>query len=221
MTNSHVCPVCKTKKELTNENWYFLTRGNKTKRASRCRKCTTIYALRMYYKKRDGLTIPKDKENKRCPGCKETKPRTKDYWHIMKPTPFYKTPQLGSYCRKCVVVRTAKWREENPTMRKASDLRKTFGISYDEYMVMWKEQGGVCFVCKQPQVKRRKYLDVDHDHSTGAIRGLLCEPHNQAIGMFKDNPAWLRAAADYIENPPIKGKTIPGNLIQFPVAAQS
>jgi len=42
-------------------------------------------------------------------------------------------------------------------------------------------------------------LSVDHCHATGRIRGLLCAKCNQAIGLMKDNPIFLRRAADYVE----------------------
>ncbi|WDH80177.1 endonuclease domain-containing protein [Microbacterium esteraromaticum] len=63
-----------------------------------------------------------------------------------------------------------------------------------------------CDICKQPERAMRngvvKLLALDHDHATGAWRGVLCQRCNQAIGMFRDNPQLLRLAADYVENPP-------------------
>lgn len=64
----------------------------------------------------------------------------------------------------------------------------------------------VCDICGQPERTKRngvvKLLAKDHDHRTGAWRGLLCQRCNQAIGMFSDNPLLLRRAAEYLENPP-------------------
>lgn len=53
-----------------------------------------------------------------------------------------------------------------------------------------------CAVCGEPPTRRR--LDVDHDHKTGAVRGLLCSDCNIALGKFRDDPDRLRAAADYL-----------------------
>jgi hypothetical protein len=44
-----------------------------------------------------------------------------------------------------------------------------------------------------------KALHIDHDHTTGVVRGVLCRPCNHAIGLLLDDPARLRAAANYIE----------------------
>jgi len=46
---------------------------------------------------------------------------------------------------------------------------------------------------------RKKQLDVDHCHTTGEVRGLLCNRCNTGIGQFKDNPNILRSAARYLD----------------------
>ena len=94
-------------------------------------------------------------------------------------------------------------REQFPLFWKESDLQRKFGISLAEYGKMLVAQGGKCAICEQEETEKRdgvlKSLAVDHDHETGAVRGLLCSPCNQAIGKLKDDPAILRRAADYIE----------------------
>ena len=83
-------------------------------------------------------------------------------------------------------------------------LQRKFGITGKEYDVMLAKQGGVCSVCKKAETHthksgKLKKLAVDHDHETGAVRGLLCFNCNQGIGRLKDDPELLRAAADYLE----------------------
>lgn len=86
-----------------------------------------------------------------------------------------------------------------------------------EYDDLLREQGGVCAICKRPErlmaaggnrfkpgavVERTgevRALSVDHDHSTGKRRGLLCHDCNTGLGKLKDDPSLLRAAATYIE----------------------
>lgn len=79
-------------------------------------------------------------------------------------------------------------------------LERKFGITRAEYDAMLATQDGVCKLCdgKDPYPGSRA-LSVDHDHTTGKIRSLLCTHCNSGLGMFKDSPELLRAAADYIE----------------------
>jgi hypothetical protein len=63
-----------------------------------------------------------------------------------------------------------------------------------------------CDICGARETLTRgghvRRLNIDHDHQTGALRGVLCSRCNTALGMFGDDPAKLRAAAAYLENPP-------------------
>jgi uncharacterized protein with PIN domain len=81
-------------------------------------------------------------------------------------------------------------------------LKRNYGITYTDYMVMHKEQNGKCSICNQEgfamnpnQVK----LVVDHDHETGEVRGLLCHNCNRALGLFKDNVSFLQTAIKYLD----------------------
>lgn len=72
------------------------------------------------------------------------------------------------------------------------------------YLDIVERQGGACAVCRSTRPRRKKMrLCVDHDHSTGAIRGLVCNACNLAIGFARDNPELLRKLATYLEQPPI------------------
>lgn len=99
--------------------------------------------------------------------------------------------------------RTAEFGRNRETYRN-QQLRKNFGITLDDYRAMLTEQQGLCRICNQAETKIRAgrliALAVDHDHVTGAIRGLLCNNCNHGLGHFKDSPDLLRRAALYIEN---------------------
>lgn len=94
-------------------------------------------------------------------------------------------------------------RERNPLRHRVREYRNKFGLTLEEYFKMHDAQGGACASCGFPETERRngkiRWLAVDHCHSTGAIRGLLCGNCNQGIGRFRDDPKLLRAAADYLE----------------------
>ncbi len=61
------------------------------------------------------------------------------------------------------------------------------------------EQGGGCAICHGPQIATGRAFDIDHNHITKQVRGLLCNLCNTAIGKFEENPVLLRRAADYLE----------------------
>lgn len=74
---------------------------------------------------------------------------------------------------------------------------RKYGITGDEFRKIAKKQKGKCPICKR---KLDKNPSVDHNHVTGKIRGLICNPCNLAIGNAEDSPDRLRAMANYLEN---------------------
>ena len=82
----------------------------------------------------------------------------------------------------------------------AARVQSTYGLGPGEYETLFAAQNGVCAICKTP---RRYRLNVDHDHKTGVVRGLLCRLCNgRLLTAARDKPEVLRSAADYLESPP-------------------
>ena len=79
----------------------------------------------------------------------------------------------------------------------AERLMSQFGMTIADYNALLARQNGACRICKTKPAGRR--LAVDHCHLTDTIRSLLCNNCNLGVGNFKDNPALMREAADYIE----------------------
>jgi len=81
-------------------------------------------------------------------------------------------------------------------MRKmrADHLMRKYGITVEQYDAMLEGQGGGCFICGRPP-RPDISLHVDHDHSTGQVRGILCFCCNNALADFQDDPALLGEAA--------------------------
>ena len=94
-------------------------------------------------------------------------------------------------------VYKAKYRE-NGVSNTDTDyyMRSKYGISLDDYNRMLAEQNGGCAVCGVEPTKRRHH--IDHDHETGAVRGLLCHQCNLALGCVSDDPDRLLALAAYL-----------------------
>jgi hypothetical protein len=76
-----------------------------------------------------------------------------------------------------------------------------YGLTLAEFDAMVRRQSGRCLICAAPgdPAKPNCGLVVDHDHSSGEVRGLLCDRCNRGLGLFRDAPHVLRAAAQYLE----------------------
>ena len=77
-------------------------------------------------------------------------------------------------------------------------LKTQFGISLEDYKSMLDKQYGRCAICGLDIVPIGGYLCVDHNHSTGKVRGLLCHSCNLGLGWFKDDMARLQQAIEYL-----------------------
>lgn len=77
-------------------------------------------------------------------------------------------------------------------------LLAQYGLTPADYDRMHEEQNGLCRICLRPEPVPGRLLAVDHCHSTGVVRGLLCGDCNRGIGMFKDDPLRLLRAVEYL-----------------------
>lgn len=122
---------------------------------------------------------------------------------------------LFPHCRSCVSAynkeyrrkhraacrrRTREWYANNTEKAALSArryyLKKTFGLTPEDYEAMAAQQQGKCAICGgEPN---RKYLSVDHCHDSGEVRGLLCETCNTGLGHFQNDPRLMRTAIGYL-----------------------
>lgn len=94
-------------------------------------------------------------------------------------------------------------RERVRKAQRARDLRlqRTYGITSEQYKAMFVCQSGKCAICRRPPKKMP--LNVDHDHKSGLVRGLLCWTCNhRLLPAAADTPERLARAADYLARPP-------------------
>ena len=108
------------------------------------------------------------------------------------------------------IYQKKKWRRENPdfdrlrywankdTERERHLIRK-YGVTLTEYARLLDLQGGKCAICERTETSKRMF-DVDHDHITRAVRGLLCSSCNRVLGHAHDSAERLRKAADYLDS---------------------
>lgn len=96
-----------------------------------------------------------------------------------------------------------RYDEKGPIIRHER-RRRLYGIDPQLYLDLLEKQNGLCAICDNPAGNflngKPRALSLDHDHTTGRVRGLLCSKCNFALGLMQDNPALLKKAADYLNN---------------------
>lgn len=105
-------------------------------------------------------------------------------------------------CHKRDAISNKRWRDKNPVrVRKYSSaaslkhrLRAIYDLSVEEYQEMQRQQNGLCAICL-----RQKLLEIDHDHISGKVRGLLCRKCNLGLGCFADDPTQFQRVLDYLD----------------------
>jgi len=135
---------------------------------------------------------------KTCSGCKTEKPASEFYKANCK-----SADGLQAWCKVCARNAATAYRKRNPKagyeIRRRSVLKIVYGLSEQEYDAMLEQQNNACAICFVPAWLEDRRLAVDHDHDSGKVRGLLCARCNRGIGLFDDEPARLRSAAEYLE----------------------
>lgn len=147
------------------------------------------------------LNTPPDSGSSRtCRTCGATK--ILDEFYVVNRTKGYRS---GS-CRTCWRGRDAK-REKTDAYRlarKASSLRRKYGLSLDDLVALIDAQGGRCAVCLSDLTSSK--MDVDHDHACCSgpttcgecVRGVLCARCNMALGLLGDDASVMTRAAEYV-----------------------
>lgn len=94
-------------------------------------------------------------------------------------------------------------------------LTKKYGMTLEQYTGLLTQQDFVCSICEQPETELRngriKSLAVDHNHTTGALRGLLCAACNKMIGWAKEDPNTLERAVQYLQRH--ETESLPHNVV--------
>lgn len=123
---------------------------------------------------------------------------------------------LSSWCKLCRADTARKWGNNNPERvavqgkvkrqkvgfqdkNRGYVLKARYGISLIDYAEMLKNQDNSCAICGTKQEDKTYHFHVDHCHSTGVVRGLLCSPCNVFLGVSKDNVDVFKRAIHYLE----------------------
>ena len=106
--------------------------------------------------------------------------------------------------KKHSIKKNKKWVKLNPDRKRNNDLKSLFGITLEDYNRMLEAQNGVCAICGKEEtevdkrINKKRNVCVDHNHTTGKVRGLLCGKCNKMLGLIKDNKQALLNAINYL-----------------------
>lgn len=124
-------------------------------------------------------------DSKICSKCSLPKPLTE----------FFKNrDRLRSECKDC------NYLNHPPEKSRNAHLKRTYGITTDDYNSMFAKQEGHCLGCDRHQSELKQKLHVDHCHKTNEVRGLLCFNCNQALGNVSDSINRLNSLIDYLRS---------------------
>lgn len=135
-----------------------------------------------------------------CSRCKQFRPEEDFGWDKTR-------QQWKRVCLDCAKDGQKAYADRNREKVSLGRQLSKWGITRDQYQSLVQAQGGRCAICGSTETrdKRNGRWNVDHDHATGRIRGLLCALCNRGLGQLRDDPDLLRAALAYLDNPPAQG----------------
>ena len=146
--------------------------------------------------------VLKNRDCKDC-GCEITEHYKGKPWRCKPCSRAYEKAWRAANPDKCKLYDKRK-RERNPSIYYNSRLRRTYGITVDEYNELLASQGNVCAICETTEPGNSNGVhtkfSVDHDHTTGEVRGLLCNNCNRGIGLLQDSASLLLQAHLYLSN---------------------
>jgi len=100
------------------------------------------------------------------------------------------------YCTSCLREQDRARYEERREYKAEYDRLRKYGLSQGSYEQLLKEQNNECAICHKPFIKAPH---VDHCHSEGHVRGLLCVRCNLGIGYFDDDIDTLHNVINYLK----------------------
>lgn len=145
-------------------------------------------------------------ETKTCTSCHHTKPLEAfqkrsggKHGRNSKCKECYKAERKEWYAtnRESILEKQRSYRENLEHPREYY-LKRDYGITQADYDQMLHSQGGVCAICGGEETVHR-FFPVDHCHTTGKVRGLLCTKCNRGLGLLKDDYETVRKAAEYLK----------------------
>lgn len=139
------------------------------------------------------LKLPKNHpyvDGRVCSACGEFK--TAEHYTLEKDVRCVGGVAMRSTCKPCTEFRKYK-----------AFMKKRYGITWEDYQSLLDKQDGKCAICLTDNAQNNRTsgkLFIDHCHSTGKVRGLLCSKCNHALGQFNDDENLLLSAVTYLRS---------------------
>lgn len=195
-----VCKACGETKALSE---FYHVRGRPIARCKPCHR-TAVVASQM-----SPPRIKTPPGTKRCTLCKGIKPEA-EFFNDKR---FH--DGMSRQCKTCVTARNKRWhdahpgysakkhkeaRAKNPDRYRDYERKKNYGLPPGEFNRLLAAQGGRCAICgsDHPNGRPGHTFAVDHDHTTGAVRRILCAKCNHGLGQFHDSEELLMSDLRYI-----------------------
>ena len=212
LPTSRQCSICGIERPISN---YSVDAGGPFLRSRRCRACEKSQGAAWRSANRPAIK-EKHKRNirsfdpaaakllrdahptmvQKCSLCKKEKPFP-DFCLSRS-----RKIGLSSVCRPCTKIKSEEWRKKYPerftsVVRRRNRLKK-YGLTDAAFKALLSSQGSKCAVCRDEISEGSFRCHVDHDHDTGAVRGILCNKCNAGIGMLQESADVVRAALEYL-----------------------
>lgn len=206
--------ICKTCKCPKNKEDFYKSK-NKCGHESSCKNCCQ---LRHYERRRErrlerGLSVKFPtlanrqlmvEGKKYCPTCKQI-------LNLSEFSTMKVRSGIASHCKKCTndwgnnYYKTPEGKHKAKQSYKRNrdkivdtKLKRKFGITLEQYKNTLDNQSNQCIICGRTPEENGKMLAVDHNHSTGKNRGLLCSSCNICIGFIEKNKLDVGKISDYL-----------------------
>ncbi len=144
-----------------------------------------------------GTTLSRTSSNVERVSRKDTVPGSSPGFGS-KAKKYEKRKQYYRLNRQREIDKMKEWRLSNPerheASRRRSHLKLKYNLTPEEFSAAVIRQDGKCAIC----LNATEAFNVDHDHDTGVVRGLLCGSCNRAIGLLREDPAILLRASEYV-----------------------
>ena len=161
-----------------------------------CKRCGVTKPLDQFY----GDSAARDRHRPECKAC--TAAQRKAWYEGNRAREIERVTawQRANGDRVAANRTRRRQRPEVKAKERGDHLRRTHGITIDDYEAMVVAQKGRCCICGRRPAQGKSF-HIDHDHVTNRIRGLLCGSCNYGLGLFAESPARLQRAAAYVTRP--------------------